>query len=734
MFDSRTNGMEAHNLVKTSVVHRRLSRRMLLGRALSRIVSATLLTAVVGCYESSPPPIVPVEAEFRIGLPVSGSDTGDLHVQQIRLPGGAEVHPAGHRTHRRRVRSPMSVVGANDRLANLEQNGPNRDRMNWALDRLHTHLQPPATSLRAENVTFIQVTTPVAQANEAVPIPQLSETNNQGVEIINPPAPDMSDAAPGLQAPGLQAPGVPEIIPTPEGKLDVTETQPSIKTPEKLSVIESPMAKDASSPKAATPADSNSGGLKAITDEGMEAIPDDLKPEDYSVWPTPDVTLFVTGQQNGYIEPCGCTGLEKQKGGVARRQTFMNQLRQQGWDLLPIDAGNQVRRVGRQAAIKLSWSTEALKKMKYEAVGFGPDDMRLPATDLLQLAASDSPEEATYISGNVVLYDQSYVPAFKVVQRAGHQVGITHILDPESLEKGVQTDAEIKPAKESAKAALEGMTKANATFKVLAFYGKEKAAAKLAKEVPGFDLLIAAGGYGEPTYQPQAIEGSKTQMIVTGNKAMYTGLVGLYADQPMKYARVPLTHEFGDSPEMRKLMGEYQDQLKQVGLEALGLEPTPHLSGEKFVGTATCAQCHEDAFDVWSGTGHAHATESIVSPPEDRGDVPRHFDPECLSCHVTGWNPQGYYPYASGYLSLEASKHLHGNGCENCHGPGESHSKAERDDSGVSEAEIERLRKSMQLPLERAKEHCMKCHDLDNSPDFHEPDAFEDEYWPSVEH
>jgi hypothetical protein len=773
---------------RTGVVCQRWSHGEL-GRAASRILAATLLTAVVGCYESSPPPIVPVEAEFRIGLPVSGSDTGDLHVQQILLPaqdpakqdpanrnpakqipakqftaeqnsskqrsvnrakalsggvgGQLDVQPAGHRSGRRRVYPPMSVAGANDRLANLEQNGPDRDRMNWALDRLHTHLRPPATSLRAEDVTFVQVTMPVAQvvspqANDAVPVPQLPVTDNQGVEVIETPSPeptsDMPASAPGQQAPGLQAPGVPEMIPTPEGKPDVKEASPSKQTPEKLAVTEAPMANDAAAPKAETPVESNPGGLKAITDDGMEAIPDDLKPEDYSVWPTPEVTLFVTGQQNGYIEPCGCTGLEKQKGGVARRQTFMNQLRDQGWELLPIDAGNQVRRVGRQAAIKLSWSTEALKKMKYVAVGFGPDDMRLPATDLLQLAASDSPEEATYISGNVVLYDESYVPTFKVVQRANHRVGITHILDPDSLEKGVRTDAEIKPAKESAKAALEGMTNANATFKVLAFYGKEKAAAKLAKDVPGFDLLIAAGGYGEPTYQPQAIEDSKTKMIVTGNKAMYTGLVGLYADRPMKYARVPLTHEFSDAPEMRELMGEYQNQLKQVGLEALGLEPTPHLSGENFVGTATCAQCHEEAFDIWSGTPHAHATESIVSPPEDRGDVPRHFDPECLSCHVTGWNPQGYYPYESGYLSLEGSKHLHGNGCENCHGPGEGHSKAERDDSGVSDAEKERLRKSMQLPLERAKEHCMKCHDLDNSPDFHEPDAFEDEYWPSVEH
>ena len=79
-------------------------------------------------------------------------------------------------------------------------------------------------------------------------------------------------------------------------------------------------------------------------------------------------------------------------------------------------------------------------------------------------------------------------------------------------------------------------------------------------------------------------------------------------------------------------------------------------------------------------------------------------------------------------------KHLHGNGCENCHGPGSSHAAAEQKDSDVSDADRTRLRESMRLPLEKAREHCMQCHDLDNSPDFHEEDAFDDVYWPEVEH
>ena len=128
-------------------------------------------------------------------------------------------------------------------------------------------------------------------------------------------------------------------------------------------------------------------------------------PEDYRNWQTPDVALFVTGRQHGYIEPCGCTGLDRQKGGMARRYTLMRQLRESGWTLIPVDGGDQVRRFGQQAEIKLQQTAKALQEMNYQAVGFGPDDLRLGVGELLSVAAAESPEEALFVSANVVLID-----------------------------------------------------------------------------------------------------------------------------------------------------------------------------------------------------------------------------------------------------------------------------------------------------------------------------------------
>jgi formate-dependent nitrite reductase cytochrome c552 subunit len=84
-------------------------------------------------------------------------------------------------------------------------------------------------------------------------------------------------------------------------------------------------------------------------------------------------------------------------------------------------------------------------------------------------------------------------------------------------------------------------------------------------------------------------------------------------------------------------------------------------------------------------------------------------------------------PFQSGFLGLEATPHLTGNGCENCHGPGGAHVAAE---AGKDAALQAKLRQLMHLDLANAEQAaCRKCHDHDNSPEF----KFET-YWPQIEH
>lgn len=646
------------------------------------------IITMVGCKDADPSVDYPIEREVNEALSEADQLSYDdepprrISVQKIR----AELASFGKP---RPIEAPRRTITFGDNET-----------------RPQTHLVPKRSD--APPFQFVQA-----------PSEPPSDPPSRPTKKADPPRPKIvpssedEDAGAGASASDL---GPVEVIPTPRAQpeiraemvptpLGIPASKSSVATSKK-GIVVPPVAHIASDPNDATK--TPAGALKdaskvmqpkatELIDVTSEMVAEAGGPEDYNSWPNPEAMLFITGDQHGYLEPCGCTGLDRQKGGLARRFTFLKQLRDKNLNVVPIDAGNQIRRIGPQANIKFERSAAALTEMEYQAVGLGPGDMRISAGNLIQVTYADDPEDRMFIGGNVVLLDPEFLPTYKVIARGEWKIGVTSILDPKAMEAPTEEEVTIGDPKAAAEAALVGMNADGANFRVITFYGKEAAAKKLMKEVAGYDLVVVAGSYGEPTYRPQTIDGSRTQMIVTGNKGMYVGLVGLYANEPLKYSRVPLTHEFSDSPEMRKLMADYQQQLELLDLKGLGLEPIPHPSGNKFVGSETCGKCHTEAFDVWESSAHFEATDHIVEPTEGRGDVPRHFDPECISCHVTGWNPQGYYPYESGYLDLENSQHLVGNGCENCHGPGAEHSAAEEEDSSVSEER----RKSLRLAIDR---------------------------------
>jgi hypothetical protein len=432
------------------------------------------------------------------------------------------------------------------------------------------------------------------------------------------------------------------------------------------------------------------------------------------------------------MEPCGCTGLENQKGGLSRRDSLLTSVRQRGWDVVPIDGGNQVRRRGRQAEIKYDWTAIALDAMEYEMTTFGEDDLQLDVGSLLLPMTGANGKSGLFVSANVSI-DSNFDVRYKTVMIKNHKIGITAFLGDESAKKVDNSDIKITSAVSALKKVVSEMKADKCDYLVLVAQASLDESRAVAQQVPEFNLLVSSGGYGEPTFRPEQIEGTQTRMVQMGIKGMYVGLFGLFEDpdQPFRYQRIALSSQFADSPRITELFGKYQDQLKAVSYDGLGLRPVSHPTSREFVGSEKCGECHSTAFDIWKNTPHAHATDSIVEPPERT--MARHFDPECLSCHVTGWNAQKFHPYRTGYESLTATPMLVANGCENCHGPGAKHAAAESGEFQADNDMTDRLRNEMKLPMDKARDKCLECHDIDNSPDFHKDGAFE-EYWDKVKH
>jgi hypothetical protein len=444
-------------------------------------------------------------------------------------------------------------------------------------------------------------------------------------------------------------------------------------------------------------------------------------------WSKPRAALVITGRLEGYIEPCGCAGLDRMKGGIGRRHTFIEELRTQGWPVVCLDVGGISKGFGRQAELKFQTMVEAFKRMGYNAIGLGSTDLRLPGAELLSVAKGVGTQQSPFLAANVGLFtfDPPMIDAYRVVEAGGLRIGITAVLGTQE-QRRVQNGDVLKEDPGKSLTALLPKLKREADYLVLLAYAGTQESIALGRRFPEFQMVVTAGGAPEPPAEPALIDG-KTLLVEVGEKGMNAIAVGLYDDpaRPWRYQRVPLDSRFKNSPDMRMLMESYQDQLKTLGFAGLGLRTVPHPQKKllgNFVGSAKCEACHEASSRVWKKSGHARAFQTLASlkPPRD-------FDPECISCHVIGWHPQDCFPYEGGYANLEATPNLINVGCESCHGPGGAHVAAEQaDDEKVQGT----LRRAMAVTKEEAQQRmCGTCHDGDNSPDF----KFE-AYWPKVEH
>lgn len=467
-------------------------------------------------------------------------------------------------------------------------------------------------------------------------------------------------------------------------------------------------------------------------------------------WPKPDAALVITGEQIGYLEPCGCAGLENQKGGLKRRHSMIKVLGEEwGWPLVLMDSGEQVRYVGPQAEIKYRYSIESLIELGYDAVGFGPKDLR---TDLLGLVINLDPTENPLTSAavGVLGFDPDFSKKLRVVEAGPARVAITHVVGEEALaEIAPGDDIEVLSPDEALQGVLPEIEAAAADQNVLMVYGDRDEAEALARKYDVFDWVIAGRGSDEPPAQPRRIEGAQrgggAMLVEVGHKGMYAVVVGLYEKDPngeegerwaARYQKVPLDHRWADSPEMHDKLVAYQQELATLGWRGLGLNPRRHPTDKDFAGSAVCGDCHTSAWEVFEQTPHFWTTETLIAV-----NPARHLDPECISCHAVGWEPQKYYPFDTGWISHEATPHLWGNGCENCHGPAARHAAVEMGDIEVDEEEEAALRQALHLEvgdnegnmpgqtLGKAVDNCLQCHDLDNSPDF----DFQ-AYWPEVAH
>lgn len=552
----------------------------------------------------------------------------------------------------------------------------------------------------------------------------------------SPPRPDAQQqppvAEPGLLPEGPvvgQIDGPPSQPAHPENEAD----NPVRQTGGDSETLPNPLRNGAKPPRENPPTDDPTDDTAGPRPKGVEREPfDPIKVNGpiFVGWPKPKLALVITGRQDGYLEPCGCAGLDRMKGGMSRRHTFFNQLRQdQGWPVVAVDVGGLAKGYGVQAELKFQTMVLGMQTMAYNAITLGEAELRLPAASLLSADSAESP----LVSANVALFGfaAQITAQTRVVEAAGMKLGITGVLGKE-CQKEIRNDEIEMVDPEAALSRLVPELKQKADYLILLAHATKKESIELARKFPDFDLVVTSDSAPVPPFEPATIEGTETLLIEVGQKGMDAVVLGMFDDpkQRLRYQSVPLDSRFPASQQMQQLMGLYQDSLKDRGFEGLGIRAVSHPQEElngAFVGSEKCKECHEKSYIIWKKSWHAKAYETLTALKP-----PRNFDPECVSCHVVGWHPTEHFPYKTGYEGPEKTPHLTATGCETCHGPGGAHVHAE---NGSDFDLQDKLRKAVVITKDESqdtrsgKQHCFSCHDLDNSPEF----KFET-YWPLVEH
>lgn len=489
--------------------------------------------------------------------------------------------------------------------------------------------------------------------------------------------------------------------------------------------------------------------------EKTHSVPGADKPV-FDGWKTPAALIMLTGEMHGYVEPCGCAVI--QLGGLSRRADLLRMIREEKrWPVAAFDLGGLINRPHRkQAQHKFKFAVDALADekigMNYAALTMGIEELKLDLGWLL-----NKPNSLELLAGNISAPDLSGMlkpfvvatattagkdsePKITVAATAvvGKSLKTEFFTDPNTNKQGDYVFADPSAA---LKALVPQLVASRANLRILLAHASLEEARGYAKEFPEFHLVV---GMGLEDPDPRPVMVGKTLVVSVGHKGKSIGVLGYYPDdpaQPLKWDLIKLDpFRFKNSPPMEHLMRTYQDALKSEET-AKNLTPISHPFDADFVGAAKCGECHKKAYAKWKTSKHAQATASLLSgrPLEKNGKkmadpqwIPRLHDPECLACHVTGWNPQEMLPYKTGYRDQVASSHLLGQQCENCHGPGSKHVALEEKSkkSGKVTDEQIALRKARHLDPVIAKSRiCVECHDHDNSPEFN----FE-KYWAEVKH
>ena len=427
-------------------------------------------------------------------------------------------------------------------------------------------------------------------------------------------------------------------------------------------------------------------------------------------------TSFVfSGDLRGEIKPCGCAE-EGDMGGLLRRATVLREQRATNPELLYLDLGNNFSEPSEQGNLKVRLIHTALRQFQPAAILVGPNEWAYGLNTL----APELPYLLSNQSENL-----SFLPLKRVGQK-GRRSEIRGFLSPSLVYQNENDPPLVKNAEAVISEWKPSLAKTKPDLAILLFRGTD-AELEAFQHSGLFDLIVSGSTNDDELKQVMArrTELGEIPLIPTKGQGLVSGTWDWQAQRMRSSGEVAipaglsvdwLRRNVADDPELLPAFQAYDAEVKELFFTNLDrMEQQQQES--PFVGAAVCQGCHAEAFAIWKDSRHGHAFATL----EAKG---KHFDPECLECHVVGLKPWEPPPNLispalksfvgrTGFLSPQLTPQLMNVQCENCHGPARTHLA-----NPVAEK-----------PPQPARQACTTCHVGSHSPLF----KFET-YWPKIRH
>ena len=304
------------------------------------------------------------------------------------------------------------------------------------------------------------------------------------------------------------------------------------------------------------------------------------------------LTLIYSGEEQGQLGLHGC-GTE-QVGGLSRRQTVIQSLRQKHANTLNLHTGNILAPTDPNNELIYQIALEALGEMNYDAVFLGPQDLCLPV-DSLQALHANHPN-LPVVCTNLLSPNASSYPPY-ILHNTPSQVKVALV---GLISKSHETEvAAYNPgitltSPEEALDALEEEIVEKSDVALGVFHGTEVEARGLAAQFSWLDVLILARNESADTSSPAIVR--NTAIVTNPAKGEAVGVLEVELDDHQSVVsrqdyRVEVSERIAPDENLETLLALYHSLSESSDFDGNGDVPTDHAIHITYFHKRGCQKC-----------------------------------------------------------------------------------------------------------------------------------------------